>query len=186
MGLDLRLNGEFVPGAESWINLSLLRTREALDGVQHRGRARGQSTGGEVRDVARPTDRLFNLSMFFQDYLRKNKNVRVHLNLTVGSGLPFGIPDNNIVFRNPYRFEPYHRVDMGFSLLLWKNEWSGRRPNHFLRFTRQTWAGLEVFNMLKVFNEASNVWIRTVNDIQYAVPNYLTGRRVNLRLRMDF
>ncbi len=185
-GFDVRLNGEFVPGAESWVNLSLLRTREQIDGVQHMRRDVGQREGYVVKDVPRPTDRFLTLSMFFQDYLRHNKNFKMHMNLTVGTGLPFGLPDNNIVYRNPYRFSPYHRVDIGFSLLLWDQSWRGRRPNHFLRFTRNTWVSFEVFNLMKVSNEASNTWIKTIYNTQYAIPNYLTGRRLNLRFRMDF
>ena len=185
-GLDLRLNGEFVQGAESWINLSFLRTRESIDSVQHRVRNVGDRVGHDVKDVPRPTDRLFTMSMFFQDYLRKNKNIRMHLNLTVGTGLPFGVLDNNIVYRNSYRFAPYHRVDIGFGFQLWKQAWRRNRPHHFLRFTRDTWASLEVFNLLKVANEASNTWIKTIENTQYAIPNYLTGRRINLRVRMDF
>lgn len=85
----------------------------------------------------------------------------MHLNLTVGSGLPFGVVDNNIIFRNPYRFAPYHRVDIGFGFQLWKDAWRKKHPHHFLRFTRDTWASLEVFNLMKVANEASNTWIKT-------------------------
>jgi TonB-dependent Receptor Plug Domain len=184
-GLDLRLNGEFVPGAESWVNLSLLRTRESFDSIQHKIRKVGSATGTDIRNVPRPTDRLFNLSMFFQDYLRDNKNVRMHLNLTVGSGLPFGLPDNNLVYRNSYRLTPYHRVDIGSSIQLWKEEWRTKRPNHFLRWSRSTWLSLEVFNLLKVQNEASNTWIKTIYNTQYAIPNYLTGRRINLRMRVE-
>jgi hypothetical protein len=185
-GFDIRLNGEFVKGAESWVNFSLLRTRESLDGVQHKIRELGQREGQDVKDVPRPTDRLFTFSTFFQDYLQKNKNIRMHLNFTVGSGLPFGVPDNNIIYRNPYRFAAYHRVDIGFGFQLWKEQWRKRKPNHFLRFTRNTWASLEVFNLMKVANEASNVWIKTIENTQYAIPNYLTGRRLNVRVRMDF
>ncbi|MEZ4927645.1 MAG: carboxypeptidase-like regulatory domain-containing protein [Saprospiraceae bacterium] len=185
-GIDIRLNGEFVKGAESWVNLSFLRTREAFYGVQHKARNLGEREGHDVKDVARPTDRLFTFSTFFQDYLRKNKNIRMHLNLTVGSGLPFGVVGNNIIYRNPYRFAPYHRVDIGFGFQLWKQQWRRTKPNHFLRFTRSTWASLEVLNLLKVANEASNTWIKTIENTQYAIPNYLTGRRLNVRLRMDF
>lgn len=185
-GFDVRLNGEFVDGAESWVNLSFLRTRESLDGIQHRFREVGDLDGKDVKDVPRPTDRLMTLSMFFQDYMRKNKNAKMHLNFTVGSGLPFGVVGNNQIYRNPYRFKPYHRVDIGFSLLLWNESWRNHRPKHFLRFTRNTWVSLEVFNLMKVANEASNIWIKTIYNTQYAIPNYLTGRRVNLRFRMDF
>lgn len=168
-GIDLRINGEFVPGADSWINLSFLRTRESLIGVNHLVREKGQTEGQTVKDVPRPTDRLFNLSMFFQDYLPRNENFRMHLNFTVGSGLPFGLKDNNVVFRNTYRFNPYHRVDIGFSYL----------------FKKSTWFSLEVFNLMQVQNQAGNTWIKTVFQQQYAIPNYLTSRRINLRVRVD-
>ncbi|MCS6928155.1 MAG: TonB-dependent receptor [Saprospiraceae bacterium] len=185
-GLDVRINGEFVPGAESWVNLSFLRTREALYNVQHFVRKIGQRQGTPVRDVPRPTDRFFTFSTFFQDYLPKNPNLRMHLNFTFGTGLPFGVADNNIVYRNPYRFKPYHRVDIGFGFQLWRQEWSLRKPKNLFRFTRNTWASVEIFNLMKVANEASHLWIKAITNVQYAVPNYLTGRRVNLRFRMDF
>lgn len=184
-GFDLRLNGEFVPGAESWVNFSLLRTREQLYGVQHKVRTVGQRDGVNVKDVPRPTDRFFTMSMFFQDNLKRNKNFKTHLNFTVGSGLPFGLAGNNTVYRNTYRFKPYHRVDLGFGLLLWNKSWIEKKPRHFLRFTRNTWMSLEVFNLMQVANEASNTWIKTVYNTQYAIPNYLTSRRLNLRLRVD-
>jgi hypothetical protein len=185
-GLDVRLNGEFVPGAESWVNFSLLRTREQLYNVQHKVRTRGQLDGVNVKDVPRPTDRFFTMSMFFQDNLKRNKNFKTHINLTVGSGLPFGLAGNNTVYRNTYRFKPYHRVDIGFGLLLWNKAWLEKKPRHILRFTRNTWISLEVFNLMQVANEASNTWIKTVYNTQYAIPNYLTSRRLNLRLRVDF
>jgi hypothetical protein len=186
LGWDMRLNGEFVPGAESWINVSLLRAREAITGVQHRARQTGDPVGKEAADVPRPTDQLVTISVFFQDYLPKNKNFKMHLNTTIGTGLPFGFPGNNEIFRNTYRLKPYHRVDLGFSVLLWDESRRARKPNHFLRFTRQTWMSLEVFNLMGVANEASKTWIKTIYNTQFAIPNYLTSRRVNLRLRMDF
>ena len=185
-GLDMRINGEFVPGAESWINLSFLSTREKLDGIQHLQRNRGDSIGVAVADVPRPTDQLFTLNVFFQDYLPKNKNFKVHMNALLGSGLPFGIPNNNIVYRNTYRYQPYQRVDLGFSYLMWDRAWLSRKPHHPLRFTKTTWASLEVFNLMDISNEASKTWLKTIYNTQYAIPNYLTGRRVNLRVRMEF
>lgn len=185
-GLDMRLNGEFVPGAESWINLSFLRTRERLDGVQHLVREVGQAEGTPVRDVPRPTDRLMQLSIFFQDYLKSNDRFKTHVNLTVGTGLPFGLLDNNVTYRNTYRFAAYHRIDIGFSLLLWDESRRSARPQHPLRFTRAAWLSLEVFNLMQVQNQAGNTWIKTVFNQQYAVPNYLTSRRINLRVRTEF
>ncbi|RMG78410.1 MAG: TonB-dependent receptor [Bacteroidetes bacterium] len=185
-GVDFRLNGEFVPDAESWFNLSFLRARESLNGVTHLQRDIGETEAREVKDVPRPTDQFMNLSIFFQDYLRKNKNIKMHLNVTVGTGLPYGLKDNNRVYRNTYRFSPYHRVDIGFSVLLWNEAWKDRKTRHPLRFTRNAWLSLEVFNMMKVQNQASNTWIKTIFNQQFAIPNYLTSRRVNLRLKLDF
>lgn len=188
MGIDLRLNGEFVPGAESWINLSILQARERILGVQHVEYQPevGGPIATPVEYVPRPTDRLMNLSIFFQDYLRNNENIKMHLNLSVGSGLPFGVKDNNIIPRNTFRFSPYHRVDIGFSVLLWNEEWKERKTKHPLRFSRNTWLSLEVFNLMQVQNQASNTWIKTIFSQQFAIPNYLTSRRINLRLKMDF
>jgi hypothetical protein len=185
-GLDMRVNGEFVPGAESWINLSLLRARESLDNVQHVVREIGSAEGKNVADVPRPTDQLLTLAMFFQDHLPRNENFKMHLNFTVGTGLPYGLKGNNTVFRNTYRFRPYHRVDLGFSIGLWDESKKVSKPNHFLRFTRSTWLSLEVFNLMAVQNVASNTWIKTVFNQQYAVPNFLSSRRINLRLKVDF
>ncbi|MCG8326709.1 MAG: TonB-dependent receptor [Chitinophagales bacterium] len=181
-GLDFRLNGEFVPDAESWINLSFLRAREKLNGVQHE-----DGEGKEVEYAPRPTDQFMSLSMFFQDYLPKSENFRMHLNFTVGTGLPFGLRGNNEVRRNVYRFSPYHRVDIGFSWQLFdKSKTLSKHPGHFLKFTRATWLSLEVFNLMQVQNQAGNTWIKTILDQYYAIPTYLTSRRINLRMRMEF
>jgi len=185
-GIDFRLNGEFVPGAESWFNLSFLRARESLNGVQHLERDIGQAEGEPVNDAPRPTDQFMTMSVFFQDYLKKNENIKMHLNFTVGTGLPFGLLGNNEVFRNVYRFSPYHRVDIGFSILLWNEAWKERKTKHPLRFSKNTWLSLEIFNLMQVQNQASNTWIKTIFEQQYAIPNFLTSRRINLRMKMDF
>jgi hypothetical protein len=185
-GWDIRINGTFVPDAESWINLSFLRAREAIDGVTHLSTRLGYKDAVAVKDVPRPSDQLFTLGMFFQDYLPRNKNMRSHLQVTVGSGLPFGGPNENIIYRNPFRFIEYHRIDLGFSARLWDEKWLAAKPHHLLRFTRNTWASLEFFNLMNIANAASHTWIKTIYNNQFAVRNYLTSRRVNLRLRMDF
>ena len=125
-------------------------------------------------------------SLFFQDYLPKNENIKMHLNFTLGTGLPFGLQGNNRVYRNTYRFSPYHRVDIGFSVALFNNDNREKKPKHLLRFTKNTWLSLEVFNLMQVQNQAGNTWIKTIFDQQYAIPNYLTSRRINLRLRVEF
>lgn len=186
-GWDIRVNGEFVPGAESWVNLSFLRTRESLNGVQHL--AFNKSNPDEplaIDDVPRPTDQLMNLSMFFQDYLPMNNNFKMHLNISVGSGLPYGFKGNNTIYRNNSRYKPYHRVDMGFGYQLWKDSWRHKKPNHFMRFCKNAWLSVEIFNLMKVSNQASITWIKDIQNRQYPIPNNLTSRRVNVRLKMDF
>ncbi len=185
-GLDLRLNGEFVPGAESWFNLSFLRARERLNGVQHKIREIGSLEGENVSDVPRPTDQFMTLSIFFQDYLPKNEDFKVNLNFTVGTGLPYGIPNNNRIYRNTYRFNAYHRIDIGFAYALWSPKKKAANPDHLLRFTDNAWLSLEIFNLMQVQNIAANTWIKTIFEQQYAVPNYLTSRRINLRLKFEF
>jgi hypothetical protein len=187
-GLDFRINGEFVKGAESWVNLSLLSARERLDGVVHK-RVVQSDTGRAivpVNYVPRPTDQLFTVNVFFQDYLPKNENIKVNMNFSVGSGLPFGPRESNLEYRNVFRLKPYRRIDIGFSFLLWKEDWKYKKPDHFLRFTRNTWISLEAFNLLDIANQASVNWVKTLTNIEYALPNNLTGRRLNVRLKVDF
>lgn len=185
-GLDLRINGEFVPGAESWVNLSFLKTGEALNGVQHKSRELGDTVATNVNYVARPTDRFATVNLFFQDYLPKNKNIKANVNISFGTGLPFGRKDDNIEYRNTYRYKAYHRVDIGFSFMLWDEARRKMKPHHPLRFCRNSWVSIEVFNLLQVANVASNTWIKTITNSQYAIPNNLTSRRINLKFRMDF
>ncbi|MGB3226785.1 MAG: carboxypeptidase-like regulatory domain-containing protein [Saprospiraceae bacterium] len=186
IGWDNRINGEFVPGVESWVNLSFLRTREKINGVQHKERDIQNPEGQAVADVPRPTDQFFALGLFFQDYLPGNENIKMHLNINIASGLPYGLKGDNLVYRNEKRFKAYHRADIGFSFLMWNRKNLPRHPNHLLRFTRQAWLSLEVFNLLKVKNEASISWIKSLYNYQFAIPNYLSSRRINLKLRFDF
>jgi hypothetical protein len=185
-GVDFRLNGEFVPGVESWINFSLLRARENILAVQHLERIFETGESIPVTYVPRPTDQLMLISMFFQDHLPRNENFKVHMNFTFGSGLPYGFPENNQVFRNAFRFRPYRRVDIGFSFLLWDKQWIERKPKHWLRFTDKTWLSLEVFNLVDAVNTANNTWIKSIYNVQYSIPNSLTSRRINLRFRVEF
>ncbi len=185
-GVDLRLNGEFVPGVESWFNVSFLRVREQLRGVTHMRRDIGDPQGYEVSDVPRPTDQVMLFSVYFQDYLPRNEDFKVHMSFTYGTGMPFGLPENNRVYRNTYRYSPYRRVDIGFSWQLWDKSKLEKKPGHFLRFTESTWVSLEVFNLLQMANVANNTWIKSIYNVQYAIPNHLTSRRINLRVRVDF
>jgi hypothetical protein len=183
-GIDMRVNGEFVKDAESWINVSFLRTRESLYNIQH---LKWQdSIGVPVNDVPRPTDRFFTLNMFFQDYLRKNKNFKANIGYSFATGLPFGTKDNNIELRNNFRYSPYQRMDVGFSYQLWEARRSKTNSGNPFRFADDAWVSLEVFNLMGMTNTASITWIKTITNTQYAINNNLTSRRINLRLRVDF
>ena len=184
-GLDLRINGEFVPGAESWVNLSILSARERLDGVDHQTFFIGDSTTTSVDYVPRPTDQAFNISIFFQDYLPRNENFKMNLNLSYGSGLPFGNRGNNIVSRNNFRFKPYQRVDIGFAYQLWNESNKQSKPFHPFRNFKNAWLTFEVFNLMDISNVGSNIWIKTIGQQQYAIPNFLTSRRVNLKFKVE-
>jgi hypothetical protein len=181
-GLDMRINGEFVPGAESWINLSFLRARERLDGVQHRTVYKNTDT--TAFDVRRPTDALLSLSMYFSDYLPKNKNFKMNLNATASSGLPFGTPINNTVYRNVFEYDFYHRVDIGFAYLLWDNSRTTRIG--FLKALQKSWISAEVLNLTDAKNNSSVAWVQSIFGQQFPVKNRLTGRLINVRLRVDF
>jgi hypothetical protein len=126
------------------------------------------------------------LNVFFQDYLPGNENVRVHFNTSIGTGLPFGLKDDNTIYRNTYRYKPYHRADIGFSFRLWNEAWRAERQHNLFGFTRSAWLSIEVFNFLQVRNEASRTWIKTIFKSQYAIPNYLSSRRLNIRFRAEF
>ena len=186
MGIDFRLNGELVPGAESWINLSFLKAIEKWNGVDHIKLLEGVGNFEDTEYVPRPTDQRVAASVFFQDYLPQNENFKIHLSLNFGSGLPFGTPEANDVLRNPFRYKIYYRMDAGFSAQLWDSAWRNRRPNNPFRFAENAWVSLEVFNLLQVANTASVTWIKAIDNVQYSVKNNLTSRRINLKLRFEF
>lgn len=110
----------------------------------------------------------------------------MHVQTTITTGLPYGVEGQNIVYRNEYRFKPYHRVDIGFSYKMWDEELRRRQARGLFRFSRNAWISLEVLNLLKVKNEASVRWIKSIYNYEFAIPNYLSSRRINLRLRIDF
>jgi len=173
-GIDFKLHGEFVPGTESWATLSLLKTEEDLKNDTW-------DKPGEPGYIPRPSDQRVNFSLFFQDYLPSNPTFKVHLSLFYGSGLPFG-PPRSPRYMATYRMSPYRRVDIGFSkdLIPWL------RRSTQQKFIKDFWIGLEIFNLFDISNTISYYWVSDVENRQYAVPNYLTGRRLNLSLNMDF
>lgn len=188
-GLDFKLNGEFVHGAESWMTLSLLQTREDVDGdiaYIFDGIRYVRVLAGEF---PRPTDQLFTFGLYFQDYFPNNPGYKVHLNAFYGTGLPLSSPNEDQYFTQ-LRMRPYRRVDIGFSKVI-KNEDAQLGEKNPLRFMKSIWISAEVFNLLGINNEASYLWVQTISDQagipgQFGVPNYLTGRRFNLKISVSF
>jgi hypothetical protein len=184
-GLDLKLNGEFVPGIESWASLSFLKTEEIQNDFFYYN-----SQGELVKQgyYPRPTDQRIIFNMFFQDYLPNNETFQVHLNLVYGSALQISPPDSKR-FDETFPIGPYRRVDMGISKIF-KDQ---NRNSKIALFNqvKEFIVGVEIFNLLNISNKASYLWIRTVSNQEnvpneFAVPNYLTSRRVNLKLMMKF
>ena len=168
-GLDLRINGEFVPGTESWASLSIMKTEENI-------------IGDQMSAIPRPTDQRFNFSMFFQDYLPNNPSYKMHLSLFYGGKLPVWSPKNG---KNggSFRMPNYKRIDLGFSKVLVDEK---MKKSGFLKYFKSMWLGLEIFNVLDINNTISYLWIKDVSGNQYAIPNYLTGRKLNLKLSAKF
>jgi hypothetical protein len=199
-GMDFKVNGEFIEGTESWASLSFLWTKEDVEGDFYYdyynaegvkiipGFTPDQVVADSVRVepgyIPRPTDQRVNFSLFFQDYLPLIPSFKANLTLVFGSGLPFGPPDAPL-YKRTYRYPPYRRVDLGFSKLLIgeKTKFKSKNP---LRFIDDAWLSLEVFNLFAISNTVSYIWVTDVNGRQYAVPNYLTPRLVNLKLIVDF
>ncbi|MFN0276671.1 MAG: carboxypeptidase regulatory-like domain-containing protein, partial [Chitinophagales bacterium] len=184
-GIDMRLFGEVVEDAESWISLSFLRTQEDINGdstfniVYNSDNSIDTLLPVDQGYIPRPTDQLVNFGMFFQDYMPGNENFKVNLSVLFGSGLPFGPPDNSF-YRNAGRIPPYRRVDIGFSFLLVKPD---RIPkDNMFKNVKTLWGGVEVFNLLGIQNTISYIWVKDVSNTQYAFPNYLTDRRLNVKL----
>ena len=181
-GADFRVNGEFLKGTESWASLSLMRVVENLsnDSVVN--------ADGSVRYpgyIPRPTDQRVNFSLFFQDELAKNPKYKMHLMLVYGSGLPFG-PPNKHIYSDKQRMPPYRRVDIGFSKMIVDERLPADKRTGLSKTFRSAWISLEVFNLLQMNNTISYLWVKDITNTQYAVPNYLTTRRVNLALLFKF
>ncbi len=170
-GLDMKVNGEFVSGIESWASLSVMKTQEDIlnDGHGY---------------IPRPTDQRFNFSVFFQDYFPGNPTYKMHLTAFFGSRLPTG-PPNSERYMDQFRIPPYRRIDLGFSKILVNPDHKNYR-NKALDSIKEMWLSLEVFNLLGINNTISYLWVSNNSGDMFAVPNYLTKRKLNLKLTVKF
>ena len=169
MGLDLKLFGQFVPGSDSWISASLMKTQEDINGVK----------------VPRPNDRRYGFALYFTDYFPKIPKLKFSLRGIFNDGLPQTAP-RSTRDKGYFRTPAYKRVDVGLQYALLAPLMDGESRSGFLRNFKSIWLGLDVFNLLDISNVSSYYWVTDVNRIQYAVPNYLTRRQFNLRLTIDF
>ncbi len=188
-GIDFKLNGEFVPGAESWFTLSFLQTREDVEGDYIQVWNGTEFVTEEAGEFPRPTDQIFTVGLYFQDYFPNHPGYKVHLNAFYGTGIPLSSPVEDQYYTQ-LRMRPYRRVDIGFSKVIKRETdiWGERNP---LRFFESIWISAEIFNLLDIKNEASYLWIRTISDQQgvpgmFGIPNYLTGRRFNIKISISF
>tara|TARA_R110002096_G_scaffold352864_1_gene545991 strand:+ start:4157 stop:6688 length:2532 start_codon:yes stop_codon:yes gene_type:complete len=200
VGVDFKINGEFVKGVDSWVNFGLLTVQEDLqnDFYVDYFNSDGEkiipgftfndtpidSIRREPGYIPRPSDQRFNFSLFFQDYLPKNPTYKMSMTFHYGSGLPFGPPSRER-YKDTLRIPAYLRVDMGFSKLLLGPD-SKVGPKNIFKDFQSIWLGLEIFNLLQRNNTLSHLWVTDVTNRQFAVPNFLTSRQVNIRLQFKF
>ena len=169
-GVDLRLNGEFIAGSESWVSLGYLKTMENID---------------NQGNIARPSDQRLKFGILFQDYVPNLPDLKAYLNLVFNTGVPGGSPS----YSNPYKFQnrlrDYKRADLGVSYVFTsaKKQFNTGLLSNFKELT----AGLELFNMFDIQNAITNTWVRDVySKTQFGVPNFMTGRVLNFKIGMKF
>jgi hypothetical protein len=200
IGTDFKINGEFVKGVESWFSMSVMKTEENLVDDQY---TEYLNSDGEVivsgftanstvvdsniiepGNIPRPTDQRVNFSLFFQDYLPGLPSLKMHIALYYATGLPFGQTGTQERYKATFRLPAYRRVDLGFSYLIKSEEKESK--GKLMKSFKNIWLSAEVFNLLQINNVISYLWIKDITGRNYAVPNYLTSRQINLKLHFDF
>ena len=163
-GLDFKLYGEFVPGTDSWLSLSLMDTRMKLGG----------------KSIPLPTDQRYAVNLFFTDYFPGSRKWRMSLKLAFADGLPFAAPHKELE-TNSFRATAYRRADIGMSYQLLDNSRHEKKT-----FLKNVTLGVDCLNLFGIDNVNSYYWVTDVTNQQYAVPNYLTGRQLNARVLLEF
>lgn len=199
-GIEMRLFGELVKDAESWVSFGIMQTKENLanDFYYRYKNSQGEFITDKTEDqvpvdsvktnvgwLRRPTDRRVTFGLFLQDYLSTNNNFKVYVNTLYGSNLPYNIP-NSVRYRNALFIDPYIRIDIGFSALLLDSDKSKRRSHNPFRNFENIWATLEVFNLIDRPNTISYLLIKDFSNTTFTIPNRLTPRLLNLKLVARF
>lgn len=167
-GLDLKLFGEFVPGADSWITFSIMDTKEKINGSDW---------------LPRPTDQTFNASLYFTDFFPGTDKWKMSLRGVYADGLPFGPPHTGRE-KHTFRAPAYKRVDIGMSYRMLDNSENIYRTGIY-RYIKNIWLGIDAFNLLGINNVNSYYWVSDIYNNNFAVPNYLTGRQLNVRVLVE-
>jgi hypothetical protein len=200
MGFETKIHGQFVKDIDSWASVGIMKIEEDIQDdfyIEYQD-AEGNKVNpyydgtAAITDtvrlepgfIPRPTDQRVNFGLFFQDYIPNHPSYKMHLNLLYGTGLPTGPPSFER-YKDTLRIPPYRRVDIGFSFLL-LSEKKELKTNSPLKIFKSIWLSAEVFNLLQINNTISYLWIKDVTGRQYAVPNYLTSRRLNIKLVAQF
>jgi hypothetical protein len=179
-GIDFRINGEFIRNEESWFSLSYLNTKEDIVGDTYK------DVDGTVKQIGylrRPTDQRITAAIYFQDALPSFPKNKMYLNLLFGTGMPSS-PPGYPQLRNTFTVPQYKRVDIGFARAIYDDD--NRGKGNVTKRIKELKLSLEIFNLLNINNTLSYLWIQDLTGTTYAVPNYLTARRLNFRLYMSF
>ncbi len=168
-GVDFKLFGQFVTGSDSWLSLSLMKSQENLHGVK----------------VPLPEDRRYSLSLYFTDFFPKIPRLKFSLRGVFSDGLPAVSPHSGRD-KGYFRLPAYKRADVGFAYGILTGPTDDRIRRGVLSAFRSIWIGIDVFNLFDISNVSDYYWVTDVNAMQYAVPNYLTRRQLNIRLSVDF
>jgi hypothetical protein len=169
-GIDIRLNGEFVPGSESWVSLGYLKTEENID---NRGA------------IARPSDQRIKFGILFQDYVPNLPDLKAYLNLVYNTGVPGGAPSYSDPYQFQERLRDYKRADLGISYIFVDS--NKQYTTGWLSKFKELSAGLELFNMFDIQNAITNTWVRDVySKTQFGIPNFMTSRVLNFKVGMKF
>ena len=162
-GLDLKLYGEFVPGTDSWVSLSLMSTKQKMNGEW----------------IPMPTDQRYALNLHFTDYFPGTERWKMTLRLSYADGLPFGAPHRGLDTQS-FRAPAYKRADIGMSYLAYSSQLSNLRSP-----IKKVWLGIDCLNLFGISNVNSYYWVTDVTNRQWAVPNYLTGRQINGKIIVE-
>lgn len=168
-GMDMKLFGEFIPGIDSWISLSLMKTEQQHDGYK----------------IPLPTDQAYNISAFLQDYFPGYERLSVSMKGVFAQGLPFSAPHKG--FESGYfRNSAYKRIDLGFAWQILGEEFAIRNRSGFCHSLRNVWLGIDFFNVFDIKNTNTHYWVTDAFNAQFAIPNYLTGRQISAKLLVEF